>query len=315
MNTPAISVVMSVYKEPEEWFRQSIGSILGQTFTDFEFIIINDYPERADNHRILAEYARQDSRIRVLENDQNRGLIYSLNRGLDVAQGKYIARMDADDMSLSERFEKQYAYMEAHPECVVCGTQIAEFGDAAIQHHKYNASDYDIRAHMLYTTGVAHPSVFIKNQMLQESGLRYDERYPYAEDYQMWYALSHLGTFHNLNEIGLRYRISHQQTSRAKKLLQQKTAQSVRLLFIRDWLRSLDCGSFEYSAELSAKQALTPILDKVSFTDSFYQYYIKTVYLTHRSNQLKNFYYGLISGDFFRLGLCERLCLIKHLFA
>ena len=124
-----VSVLMSVYNEPEEWMRVAIDSILGQTFTDFEFIIINDNPKRKLNREILSDYAKQDKRIVILENEENIGLTKSLNKGLKVAKGKYIARMDADDISLSDRLEKQVNFMEEHPEVGVCGANILCFGD------------------------------------------------------------------------------------------------------------------------------------------------------------------------------------------
>ena len=93
-----LSVVMSIYKEPVEWMRQSIDSILNQTFTDFEFVIVNDNPIRSENRDILDEYSKKDFRIIVLSNDENIGLTKSLNKGLRISKGKYIARMDADDI-------------------------------------------------------------------------------------------------------------------------------------------------------------------------------------------------------------------------
>ena len=98
---------MSIYSEEEEWIRESIDSILNQTFSDFEFIIINDNPNRDKNNSLLTEYTRIDNRIIIITNEENIGLTKSLNKGLEIARGKYIARMDADDISLPTRFEKQ----------------------------------------------------------------------------------------------------------------------------------------------------------------------------------------------------------------
>ena len=119
-----ISVVLPAYNV-QDTIGESIDSILSQTFTDFELIIINDGSQ--DNTEEVI-HAYSDKRIRYYRNEKNEGLIYTLNRGLDLAQGKYIARMDADDVSLPTRFEKQVKVMEESPNIVVCGTQIILFG-------------------------------------------------------------------------------------------------------------------------------------------------------------------------------------------
>ena len=99
----AISVVMSVYNEPVDWIRQSIDSILNQTFRYFEFIIINDNPEGISQKKMLKDFAAKDNRIKIIENEENKGLTKSLNIGISKATGKYIARMDADDISMPDR--------------------------------------------------------------------------------------------------------------------------------------------------------------------------------------------------------------------
>jgi len=108
----SVSVLMSVYKEPESWISASIESILNQDFTDFEFIIINDNPESFPIKLLLDKYLRLDKRIKVFTNDQNRGLIYCLNYGLSKSEGKYIARMDADDISHCTRLRIQFNFLD-----------------------------------------------------------------------------------------------------------------------------------------------------------------------------------------------------------
>lgn len=107
-----ISIVMSVYNEKEEWLRMSIESILKQTYSNIEYIIVFDNPENKLLESILHEYETQDKRIRIVINDKNEGLVFSLNRGIALAKGKYIARMDADDFSVPERLEKQYECLQ-----------------------------------------------------------------------------------------------------------------------------------------------------------------------------------------------------------
>ena len=108
---PKISVLMSVYNEPVDWMRQAIESILNQTYKDFEFIIVNDNPEREENQLVLNEYRDKDSRISVLCNDQNIGLTKSLNKGLENANCEFVARMDADDIAFPDRLKLQLQYL------------------------------------------------------------------------------------------------------------------------------------------------------------------------------------------------------------
>ena len=118
---PKISVIMSVYSERVDWIRKSIDSILNQTYSDFEFIIVNDKPDKEENAQLLEEYAARDSRIKVLTNEENIGLTKSLNKAFALAEGEFIARMDADDMALPERFKIQLEFMNAHPEIIASG--------------------------------------------------------------------------------------------------------------------------------------------------------------------------------------------------
>ena len=106
-----LSIIMPVYNEKVEWIKESIESIIYQTFTEFEFIIILDNPENKEAEKLLENYSKKDKRIRILKNKKNIGLVKTLNIGLDVANGEFIARMDADDIALPERFEKQMNFL------------------------------------------------------------------------------------------------------------------------------------------------------------------------------------------------------------
>ena len=121
----SISVVMPIYNTPVSFLKEAVESILNQTFSDFEFIIIDD-----GSANEVKEYLEglTDPRIRIIRNEKNLGITKSLNIGFHAAKGKYIARMDSDDVSLSERFEKQFMFMETHPDVIMCGTDVEEFG-------------------------------------------------------------------------------------------------------------------------------------------------------------------------------------------
>lgn len=230
-----ISVVMSVYNEPLEWIEQSIDSILNQTFKDFEFIIINDNPERVDLPQFLTNYAEKDSRIRIITNPKNIGLTKSLNIGLNNSRGEYIARMDADDISLPTRFEKQIEFMDAHPEVIVCGTKIKLFGKIKPFYIKnIFTNDIDIRGQMFYNSGFAHPTVFIRKATLDKAGIKYDETFRNAQDYKLWYDLRYQGKYANLKEKLVKYRLSEQQVTQKSYSTQQDNRNLISNLFYHE---------------------------------------------------------------------------------
>lgn len=134
MKNPEISVLMCVYQEPVEWLRASVESVLHQTFRDFELIIVVDDPEGDERHVLLNDYAAHEPRIVLHRNERNFGIALSLNIGMELARGKYIARMDADDISDKHRLERQYEFMEAHDDVVLLGTDIRIIGKNAWLH-------------------------------------------------------------------------------------------------------------------------------------------------------------------------------------
>ena len=215
---PKISVVMSAYNE-EKYISEAIDSILNQTFQDFEFIIIDDFS--TDNTaKIIKSY--NDKRIKFLQNKKNLGLIKSLNLGLDTASGKYIARMDADDISIVNRFEKQIEFLDNNPDYILCGTWIDFFTSLKRKndgHHKPEITYLDL----LRGWCINHPTVMFKN-----TNLRYDENYPVAEDYEMWSKMIHYGKIHNIQENLLKYRWHDNNQSQLHADIQQNSVQKVK---------------------------------------------------------------------------------------
>lgn len=201
MKHPIISVVMPAYNS-EKYIGEAIESILNQTFTDFEFIIIND--GSTDNTaKIIKQYAQQDARIKFVNHSKNKGLVGVLNEGLDIATGEYIARMDSDDISLPTRFEKQVKYMDAHPECGVLGTWFKTFGkrNTVVKHPTIIKL-----LNILSDEHVGHPTVMLRKSIIDKYQFRYDTNYKHAEDFELWSRMVLLTEIHNLPEILLNYR-------------------------------------------------------------------------------------------------------------
>lgn len=203
-NHPKISVVMSVYNG-ELYLGEAIESILNQTYKNFEFIIIND--GSTDNSlEIIEQYKKTDPRI-VLISRENKGLIASLNEGIAVAKGEYIARMDADDISLPDRFAEQVKVMDSDKELVVCGSWINVIGGKyKNKTTKYYEKDKDIKAQLLLLSCFAHPSVMIRSEIIAKHGIQYVESAKHAEDYMLWMELARVGKFYNIPKRLLTYR-------------------------------------------------------------------------------------------------------------
>ena len=199
---PKVSVVMPAYNA-EKYIGEAIESILNQTFTDFEFIIVDDC-SKDKTADIVNSYS--DKRIRFYQNDKNMGVATTLNRGLDLATGEYIARMDSDDISLPERFEKQVAYMSAHPECAVCGTDIELFG-AKRGVFAHSGTAELLKVDSLFASPLAHPTVMMRSSVIGALGMHYDGDYNGIEDYELWIRVTEKYDLGNLNEILFRYRI------------------------------------------------------------------------------------------------------------
>ncbi len=188
---PMISVIMSVYNTKPEYLKEAIDSILNQTFSDFEFIIVDDGSDQKTKE-YLSTF--KDSRSTIITNDPNIGLTKSLNKALQHCQGKYIARMDADDISLPQRFEQQYEYMESHPEYAVIGARFRINGQGTAYPVQWSDDMQLRRIHFVYyNDGICHPTAFFRKSFLDEHKIEYDEQVKKAQDYAMWVNIADAG--------------------------------------------------------------------------------------------------------------------------
>jgi len=200
--SPLVTVLMAVYNG-EKFLREAIESILNQTYTNFEFLIINDGSADSTEEIILSY---NDDRIRYIKNAQNLKLIASLNRGLDLANGKYIARMDADDISLPERLEKQIRFLEKHPKVGVLGSWVRTLGLQENYDVKFEQGHTNIRFKLFFNNYLHHPTVVLRRSVIEKYKLRYPNVL-HAEDYALWIEMTNFCQIDILPEVLLKYRV------------------------------------------------------------------------------------------------------------
>lgn len=211
-----ISVIMSTYKEDERLLRESIESILNQTYRDFEYIIILDYPDNDVHKSVIEEYALKDDRIHFYINEKNMGLTDSLNRGLSLCHGEYIARMDADDISLPDRLERQMKYLEKNHYDLIGGIteMINENGSLLYSIKSVPTDPKKINKALRYSQCIAHPTWLGRKEVFEKNaGYRH---MPLCEDYDFTLrAVLNGFVVSNLNEAVLKYRMTSNSISRS----------------------------------------------------------------------------------------------------
>jgi len=233
LKDPLISVIMPVFNAGL-YLRTAIESILNQTFSDFEFFIIDD--ASTDNSvEIIQSFS--DKRIKLIVKPVNSGYTKSLNHVLQLTKGKYIARMDADDISYPQRFERQILFLENNPNIIVCGTWIKLIpANEVIKHPQDNDG---IKLLMLDQNPVAHPSVMLRREFLVENQLQYDSLMEPAEDYDLWVKIISIGEIANVPEVLVDYRIHSSQISSIQSDKQKKRAATIQTKLLQNLIPDL----------------------------------------------------------------------------
>ena len=236
IDTPLeLSVLMCVYREPIEWIDESIQSILNQTFPYFEFLIINDNPDSESLCSFLQKKADMDSRIRIITNPENLGLTKSLNIGLKYCKGEFIARMDADDISMPTRFEKQVRLLKENQNIGIVGSYIKLIGTKK-GYTRMPVSNDDIKAFEYFSSPFDHPATMMRSTVLSKNGISYDESIRYAQDQRLWYEMSKVCDFANIPEVLFYHRYNNQQISELHNREQLCTIKTVRTEMVFDFL-------------------------------------------------------------------------------
>lgn len=198
---PRVSIVMPVYNG-EKFISESIDSVLDQTFTDWELIIVNEFGSNKETTEIIHRYEKKDSRIKVIQNEQRLRIAESLNVGMRNAAGEYIARMDSDDRAGKMRIQKQVEYLDSHPEIGIIGIHPTVFGDANWDWNTEYDSD-TIFADSLFFLPFLHPTVMFRKNVIEKNGIEYNKEYFYTEDYDFFERILHVTKASNIDDKSL----------------------------------------------------------------------------------------------------------------
>jgi glycosyltransferase involved in cell wall biosynthesis len=202
--SPLISVLMPTYN-CREFLGESIDCILNQTLDDLELIIVDD-GSTDDSPSLLHAIASRDNRVRVVR-QENVGTGVALNVAIELARGKYLARMDADDLTPPQRFAEQTAFLDAHTEITVVGGWHRTFGAVENKVHEFPTDPNHLKAALLFRNPISHPTVMMRHQAFQENGWRYSPRRQFPEDYDLWITIAERHELANIPKLYLDYRI------------------------------------------------------------------------------------------------------------
>jgi glycosyltransferase involved in cell wall biosynthesis len=220
---PLVSVVLPVYNG-EEYLADAINSILVQSFSDFELILIDD-GSTDGSPKILKEYEHRDPRVRVIMRE-NRGLVTTLNDAIDIARGKWIARMDQDDIALPHRLESQLKWLESTG-ADISGSWVRRFGSSDKRLVKLRQTDEAIKIEMLFCSPFAHPAVMMRTELVKH--LRYNVACEKAEDYDLWERAAEAGwKMTNVQDVLLLYRVHATQISSKAAVVQQQVSLQIQ---------------------------------------------------------------------------------------
>ena len=242
--SPIISIVMPVYNAPTDYLQESIDSVLNQTFGDFEFLIIDDGSTETEGIDFIKTY--QDPRIRLITNSHN--FIDSLNSDIAESKGKYIARMDADDIMLPNRLQKQYDFMEKNTAIDVCGSWIELFGDSK-NTIRFPTEHQEIVSSLLLQNTMAHPAVMLRqSSVCKEGSALYRHGYDCAEDYKLWTELAVKGLrFANIPEMLLKHRKSDGQVTTVKRKEMIQSGLKIRLEYADEMIDKMIAKEGRYA--------------------------------------------------------------------
>lgn len=218
---PRVSVLMPVYNMKEEYLRESIESILNQTFTDFEFIILDDCSAE-DIQPIIKSY--KDDRIKFYKNIENLGIAQTRNKLMDIANGEYLALMDADDISLPLRLEKQVEFLDKNPDVSIVSSAYETFPQKQVVVHPESVRYMDL----LNGCVIANPAAMVRKKDFEKYNLRYKREFVCCQDYEIWARAIKFLKIANLEEVLLKYRLNESSVTRTNPQMLSNNTRDVK---------------------------------------------------------------------------------------
>ena len=223
-----VSVVMAVHNEQPSYLQQSFASIFRQTYPEMELIVVDDASDDKCQE-VIRDLCKNKDNVKVVRNETNQGLTKSLNRGIELAEGEFIARMDADDVSMIDRIEKQVGYLHSHPDIDFVGTGVVSFGTENIfMSPAFGFNNDDAQCNLFFSSTLCHPSVLRRKVFLDRHNLRYDENIKKGQDYDLWERASVYGKIAVMSDVLLFYRIHDSQITNKNRADQDSSADKVR---------------------------------------------------------------------------------------
>lgn len=269
---PVVSVVMPVFNGVL-YIEEAVNSILNQIFTDFELIIVDD--ASTDGTRdVLKSFT--DPRIKLVFKEVNRGVSSATNDGFRLAQGKYIARMDGDDIAVKERFEKQVKVLENNPNIIICGSLVQYLGDSNVI-IPYKEKHQEIITDLLISCSICMGATMFRRKEL--SGYFYDENRNSGEDYDFWTKVAWLGDMYNIQKVLLLYRVHDNQAS--KKYKQQQILDDIEIRL--SLFKKIDYDTIKYSDHLIKKMLLLNQLIHINDLELFLSWIKELAFLNRKS--------------------------------
>lgn len=286
---PQVSVILPVYNG-EKYLGEAIDSLLKQTYTDFELLIICE-PSPDNSLSIAQSYT--DKRCCIIQNRKRLGLVGSLNKGIRLAKGKYIARMDCDDICVPERLEKQVNFLNKYKRVGICGTGIKRFGVGGECYWKPPLLHEEIKATLLFESALAHPTVMFRKDIFEKGEDVYSPSYKEAEDYELWVRFIDKTEIVNIDEYLVKYRVHSTQKGMLGFESKEALAGKCRLMMIRKMGFNPTIEEFECHELLSSSSL---IKSDINYADCFL-YAEKLLVKNKESNYFRQEYLENLLGE------------------
>lgn len=283
-----ISVIMSVYNEPLNFIDEAIISVLNQTYTNFNFIIVNDNPMRLELDDYLKCWLKRDNRIHIIKNKMNLGLALSMNKAASYLDSDYLIRMDADDICYPSRFDTIISVIVENNYDLVCSSfEYIDENGLCIGKSKKQYSDEQIKAFMKYDNIIHHPTTIFKTSIFNEVG-QYNDL-PCAQDYDLWYRfISYNAKVHMDENVLLQYRIQPNSTTSNKRFMQS---------VVMDYIQKINKENSSFDKE---KFNLYYQQNKQKYEKKFQLYNEKYEYFLKYKKRIMSFFCSLIFSPYNR---------------